>query len=740
MWYDNIMKKTKVLYIFTFIMLVVFAFSISGFGNSVFPVETLSDYSSTAIENYDDYIDYVKANPTGVNKYIPEVYNLFLANLDEIQTGEFSLSLKSLSKSSFNEIKKLPEDDIYKLWLGVSNCLKFDNPELFYIDFSEISLYINVNFFYSDIVLSSENCYIDGITDQDQVVVMINEMRQARKNIYSQIDESWTDYEIVGFVNDYIVRNVDYDITTNKNFVHTGYGALVNNLAVCDGYSYAVQYLLDGLGISNYVCAGYSYNPSTKKNEGHMWSYVKIYGHWYGLDTTWNDPILSGYSEAEKEMLIEKYIRSYFLMGGNESTSIGFYEDRTVQNYQMYFSNDDESWQVIYELPVSTIEVNDFVNPNIKEIKMTVEKNGEYITNVTINIDATDMFDDMTYAYAVSKDGGQTFGEIISCEQTVTFNNSSQNGIYKFYIISTDGKIVDERLYLDDSTNQKLCEVTIGAKHNITVAFEDITLENQLNISEETSYEGKLVTLQVENLAENKKLQVTFDVDVVYNQIDNKTVEFYMPGEDVNIQVNTVELLQHSIDVVVNKEIEYQLSAENEYFGQTVFLKFTILTNYKIISIEESGGLEILETNENTYQFVMPDRDVEINVNIYILPNVLITNTDVETQYEFVEEDGEYYYLLTVSSLPEGSYIKNVYIYGNNGLIENSVTKISNSIYKIKLGEEDLQVTFELGENAVITNDNPEETNYILIFILFIGAVWLIAMVSFFFYKGKKYN
>ena len=147
-----------------------------------------------------------------------------------------------------------------------------------------------------------------------------------------------------------------------------------------------------------------------------------------------------------------------------------------------------------------------------------------------------------------------------------------------------------------------------------------------------------------------------------------------------------------------------------------------------------------METNENTYQFVMPDRDVEMNIDIYILPNISIINTDVEAQYEFIEEDGEFFYLMTVSSLPEGSYIKNIYIYGEDGLLENSATKISKSIYKIKLGEEDLQVTFELGENAVITNDNPEETNYILIFILFIGAVWLIAMVSFFFYKGKKNN
>ena len=61
------------------------------------------------------------------------------------------------------------------------------------------------------------------------------------------------------------------------------YGALVNRVAVCQGYSKAYKYMLDLLGIPNRICAS--------KSAAHMWNIVTIDGKEYHVDVTHDDPV-----------------------------------------------------------------------------------------------------------------------------------------------------------------------------------------------------------------------------------------------------------------------------------------------------------------------------------------------------------------------------------------------------------------------------------------------------------------
>ena len=61
------------------------------------------------------------------------------------------------------------------------------------------------------------------------------------------------------------------------------YGALVNRVAVCQGYSKAYKYMLDLLGIPNRLCASNS--------AAHMWNIVTIDGKEYHVDVTHDDPV-----------------------------------------------------------------------------------------------------------------------------------------------------------------------------------------------------------------------------------------------------------------------------------------------------------------------------------------------------------------------------------------------------------------------------------------------------------------
>ncbi len=65
------------------------------------------------------------------------------------------------------------------------------------------------------------------------------------------------------------------------------YGALVLGVAVCEGYSRSYQYMLNELGIENYLCSSVDLC--------HVWNIVKLDGKYYHVDITFDDePCSSG--------------------------------------------------------------------------------------------------------------------------------------------------------------------------------------------------------------------------------------------------------------------------------------------------------------------------------------------------------------------------------------------------------------------------------------------------------------
>ncbi|MGB8451587.1 MAG: transglutaminase domain-containing protein [Anaerocolumna sp.] len=94
--------------------------------------------------------------------------------------------------------------------------------------------------------------------------------------------EDKTDYQKVKAIHDYIIKKTSYDQTLEK---HSAYNALIDNAAVCDGYSLAAYRLFTQAGLSSRIVTG-------KANGGsHSWNIVKVDGKWYNIDLTWDDPI-----------------------------------------------------------------------------------------------------------------------------------------------------------------------------------------------------------------------------------------------------------------------------------------------------------------------------------------------------------------------------------------------------------------------------------------------------------------
>ncbi|MEA3424237.1 MAG: S-layer homology domain-containing protein [Bacillota bacterium] len=104
----------------------------------------------------------------------------------------------------------------------------------------------------------------------------------------STISAGMSKNEKIKSIYDYLILNVSYDYEGYdsddiSNESHSAYGALVNGVAVCDGYSDAVNVLLNRLGIESDIVIGEA------DEEGHAWNHVEFEEGYYYIDVTWDD-------------------------------------------------------------------------------------------------------------------------------------------------------------------------------------------------------------------------------------------------------------------------------------------------------------------------------------------------------------------------------------------------------------------------------------------------------------------
>lgn len=117
---------------------------------------------------------------------------------------------------------------------------------------------------------------------------VMSNFNKAVNEFLSDIDQDHSDAVVAMKIHDKLVDEVtyQYDDTPFYDSSHTAFGALLTNKAVCDGYALAYSYLLKKCGIDSTVVLGYIGSPVTG---GHAWNLVKLSGHWYEVDPTWDD-------------------------------------------------------------------------------------------------------------------------------------------------------------------------------------------------------------------------------------------------------------------------------------------------------------------------------------------------------------------------------------------------------------------------------------------------------------------
>lgn len=220
-------------------------------------------------------------------------YNPTTDNHEEIYVSKdeiYSKFLENFEKGSVSIGFDAPVDnnDVSSVIKEIKN--KY--PEYFWIDTS--------------VIVFSESkghttCKFNIINDYtaDELLTMTNELQAAAENIISAMPAGLDDYGKALYVHDAIAETTFYD--TSKIGIEdiglwdTAYGCLVEGKAVCSGYSYGFQYIMNQLDIECGVISGKAINNSSYDTNsgddtiGHAWNYVKINGRNYWVDVTWDD-------------------------------------------------------------------------------------------------------------------------------------------------------------------------------------------------------------------------------------------------------------------------------------------------------------------------------------------------------------------------------------------------------------------------------------------------------------------
>ena len=174
----------------------------------------------------------------------------------------------------FEASVELPRDITVEEMDYLLQILHYECPELMQYD------YFSGGMYYYDTTTNLVSSYdLPYTMTQAEYQDMYDACEAVINGLVDQT-QGMTDWEKEQLVFDYITTNCAYDM----DIEHAGsaYGTLVQEIAKCDGISFATKWLLEEMGISCIVVNG----DPVEGEIGHAWNYVLLDGAYYGLDVT----------------------------------------------------------------------------------------------------------------------------------------------------------------------------------------------------------------------------------------------------------------------------------------------------------------------------------------------------------------------------------------------------------------------------------------------------------------------
>lgn len=271
--------------------------------------ETIN-YSSTASESKFFYEQ--------LNEWEKKIYNGLQENKTNLMNGTYTINFGNIFSDVLS--KENGGDILGDYYQAAVEAFTHDNADLFFLDVNKMYLNIETTKKLTQTTYkvyispkSGETYYANGFTSLEQVKEYMNQIEQTRDKIISTL--SGNQCKDIVNVHDYIVDNIEYDESYKSIGIYSIYGAMINKLAVCEGYAKTLKYLLNSAGIECEIIQGQATN-SSGKTESHAWNAVKIEDKWYFVDATWDDPIIIG-----NGVLTIRNKRKYLLKGTDSFAS-----------------------------------------------------------------------------------------------------------------------------------------------------------------------------------------------------------------------------------------------------------------------------------------------------------------------------------------------------------------------------------------------------------------------------------
>lgn len=247
---------------------------------------------------------------------------------------------KSIYHAVANGIKNLEHEIVLKEYQYIDNDTLLKDIDItinyFYLDHPEV-FYVENEYFISEISsLTGKNV----ILNLKYTIATLEELNQKIEKMIPIIEEylekvegkSKIEAEII--LHDELGKNVRYYTHENLEDVptecHTIEGAFINQTAVCDGISKAMQILLSKVDIKNIIVLGKIEEVS------HAWNMVELDGNWYHLDITSDKSV----KDLEEKGVV---IHSYFNIMTQDIEKSHFIENDKIiplaeaKEYNYYF-------------------------------------------------------------------------------------------------------------------------------------------------------------------------------------------------------------------------------------------------------------------------------------------------------------------------------------------------------------------------------------------------------------------
>ena len=254
-------KKTGLIFALIFAVVMIFGITLKDEFDEFIDRKNIEDDSITQQEqiNFESQL--------GTKSFY--YYN----TLDDVQKQTYIMIFSMFENFTDSRRLEVNQDELNEIFMSVL----YDNSEFFWVD---------IKYNYVDYGTSVEFMPIYRF-EREKALEMSEKLNDEINGVLKSADTLATDYEKELYFHNYVCDATVYSEETFGNLGDTAYSSLIDGKAICEGYSRAMQMLLDRAGIYNYLVVGDG--VSDDGTEPHMWNIVKIDGENYHLDTTWND-------------------------------------------------------------------------------------------------------------------------------------------------------------------------------------------------------------------------------------------------------------------------------------------------------------------------------------------------------------------------------------------------------------------------------------------------------------------